>query len=262
MSQILKKIIDKKKIKLEYDKKKCSFNNLEKLLTTEKRRDFKKLLEDGKINKRNIIIGEIKKQSPSAGIIIENYFPEKIAIDYQKANIDAISILTEENFFNGSIDDLSIVKKNSKIPILRKDFIIDDYQILQSKIYNADAILLILSILTDSQVKKFIKIALKYDLDCLVEAHTLEEVRRAVKIGYPIIGINNRNLKNLNIDYNNLKNLRKIIPDEFTIVAESGIKDKNQIIEYNEIGIYNFLIGESILKSNNFEKKINDLKNL
>ena len=114
---------------------------------------------NSQINKKNNIIAEIKKASPSAGIIIEDYFPENIAIKYEQSGVDAISILTEQNFFKGNLDHLSIIHKNSNLPVLRKDFIFDKYQILQSKIYQADAILLIVSILSDNQIKEFIEIA-------------------------------------------------------------------------------------------------------
>ena len=144
---------------------------------------------------------------------------------------------------------------------MRKDFIIDPYQILESKVYKADAVLLIMSILTDKQIKKFISIANNYNLDCLVETHTEEELKRAINIGYPLIGINNRNLNNLTVDINNTLNLINNIPSNFTIVAESGIKSREEIKRYNEVGVYNFLIGESILKSKNISKKIKEFLN-
>lgn len=209
-------------------------------------------------HEKNNIIAEIKKASPSAGVIIKNYFPEIIAVDYEKSGIGAISVLTETSFFHGNLDHLSLINKRSNLPIIRKDFIIDSYQILESKVYKADAILLIVSILSDNQIKDFINIAEKYGLDCIVETHNKEELDRAIKIGYPIIGINNRNLKNFSVDINNTINLLKNIPDEFVIVAESGIKTRNDIDNYNQVGVYNFLIGESILKSSNIAQKIKE----
>ena len=122
-------------------------------------------------NKKNFIIGEIKKSSPSAGNIIKNYYPEEIALEYEKFGIGAISILTENNYFEGSADHLSLIRKTTNLPILRKDFIIDEYQILESKIYQADAILLIVAALSDQKLKKFIKIADELDLDCIIETH-------------------------------------------------------------------------------------------
>ena len=260
MTNILDKICNKKYIELVEEKKRCSYQSLEKLIDKRKKRNFKKLLINAQIEKKNNIIAEIKKASPSAGIIVENYIPENIAIKYEQSGVGAISILTEKNFFKGHLDHLSIVHENSNLPILRKDFIFDKYQILQSKIYHADAILLIVSILSDNQIKEFIDIANNCNLDCLIETHTNYELERAIKIGYPLIGINNRNLKTLDIHDNHIINIASNFPKEFTLVAESGIKNYNQIKQYNDAGIFNFLIGESILKSININKKIEELK--
>ena len=134
MTNILNKIFEQKKIELDNDKKKCSYKSLEKLLDKKKRRNFKELLIQSQSKKSTNIIAEIKKGSPSAGIIIEDYQPENLAITYEQSGVGAISILTEKNFFNGHLDHLSLVHKSSKLPILRKDFIFDPYQILQSKI--------------------------------------------------------------------------------------------------------------------------------
>jgi len=212
-------------------------------------------------NKNINIIAEIKKASPSAGVIINEYFPEEIANQYEKSGAGAISILTESSFFKGNIDHLSTISQKTNIPLLRKDFIIDEYQILESKIYKADAILLIASILNDEQIVNFIKIADEIGLDCIIETHSENELKRAIKIDYPIIGINNRNLNNLSVDINNTLKLIKKIPSDFTIVGESGIKKFQEIRLYNNAGVYNFLIGESILTSNNIKKKFDELLN-
>ena len=169
MSDLLKKICKKKKDELEITKSKCSFQTLEKLLPKKINREFKKILSDSQKNKNTNIIAEIKKASPSAGEIIKDYKPEEIAIQYEKSGAGAISILTESFFFKGNIDHLSTISQKTNIPLLRKDFIIDEYQILESKIYKADAILLIASILNDKQIIKFIKIADEIGLDCIVE---------------------------------------------------------------------------------------------
>ena len=261
MKNILKQICENKKKEIIENKKKCSYKTLEKLLSTNlsKKRKFKDLLKESQKNKKNFIIGEIKKSSPSAGNIIKKkYYPEQIAKTYENSGIGAISVLTEKKYFEGDIDHISLIKKTTNLPVLRKDFIIDEYQILESKIYNADAILLILSILTDRQVKQFIKKANEINLDCIVEAHSNDEIKRAIKIGYPIIGINNRNLSSLSVNINNTINLVKKIDKNFTIIGESGIKSKKEIKKYNEINIYNFLIGETLLKAINKEKKIKE----
>ncbi len=260
MSNILNKICEDKFKELEETKKKCSFKTLEKLVSAKlEKRTFKDKLILSQKNKKNFIIGEIKKQSPSAGLIIPDYIPEEIAVLYERSGIGALSILTESKYFLGNIDHISLVKKNTNLPILRKDFIIDKYQILESKIYQADCILIILSILTDEQAREFIGLANELKLDCIIEVHDEEEIKRAIKIDYPIIGINNRNLKNLEVDLNNSINLNKNLTKDYILIAESGIKSSYDIKKFNSVGIYNFLIGESLLKSNNKEKKIGEL---
>ena len=261
MKNILKKICDYKKKELEITKSKCSLKSLIKLLPEKKNKRFKNLIIDAQKNKSNNIIAEIKKSSPSAGEILKDYHPEDIATQYEKSGAGAISILTESNFFQGKIDHISLVENTINIPILRKDFIIDRYQIYESKVFKADAILLIATILTDSQINEYINIANEIGLDCIIETHSSDELNRAIKIGYPIIGINNRNLDNLSIDINNTVNLLKDIVNDFSIVGESGIKNHSDIKLYNRAGVYNFLIGETILKTNNIDKKFKELLN-
>tara|TARA_B100000700_G_scaffold318485_1_gene411740 strand:+ start:3040 stop:3873 length:834 start_codon:yes stop_codon:yes gene_type:complete len=262
MTDILKKICLDKSKEIEILKNKCSLNTLKKLVSDKiEKRDFKNTAIESVINKNNLIIGEIKKSSPSVGQIIKEYHPEEIAKKYERAGIGAISILTESNYFNGEIDHLSLIKQNTRIPILRKDFIIDEYQIFESKVYQADIILLIVSVLSDDQLKRFLKIAEDLQLDVIIETHDEEEVERAMKLNYPIIGINNRNLKNLKTDVNNSANLFTSISKDFTVIAESGIKSSSDIAMYNELGIFNFLIGESILKSNDYSAFIKTLLN-
>ena len=254
MNNILEKICEDKKIEIEILKKKCSLNSLKKLLSDKIiKRDFKNKVINFNKDKKNFIIGEIKKASPSAGQIIENYDPLEIAKIYEKSGIQAISILTESKYFKGEIDHLSTIKQNTQIPILRKDFIIDEYQIYESKIYQADVILLIVSVLNDDQLKKFVEIANDIKLDCIIETYNEEEIKRALKLNYPIIGINNRNLKNLKTDVINSLNLFKNISKDYTVIAESGIKSTSEIKMYNDFGIFNFLIGESILRSDHYD---------
>ena len=260
MSNILQKICENKSKELEETKKRCSFKTLEKLISSKlEKRDFKEKLISAQNNKKNFIIGELKKQSPSAGEIIVDYIPEDIAVVYERSGIGALSVLTESKYFLGNIDHLSFVKKKTNLPILRKDFIIDKYQILESKIYQADCILLILSILSNEQALDFINYANELKLDCIVEVHDEEELKRAINLDYPIIGINNRNLKNLDVNLNNSINLNKNITNDYILIAESGIKTSDDIKKFNSTGIYNFLIGESLLKSKNKEKKIGEL---
>ena len=259
MNNLLTDICNRKKKEIEALKLKCSLKSLQKLIGNKQNREFKKLLKESQKKEKSNIIAEIKKSSPSAGEIIKDYYPEDIAVNYEKAGAGAISILTEKNFFKGSIDHLSIIKTKTNIPILRKDFIIDPYQIYESKVYKADSILLIMSILEDNEIKEYIKIANDIGLDCIIETHTLDEINRALKIDYPIIGINNRNLDNLSVNINNTIDMINKIPKNFTVIGESGIKNNENIKKYNDCGVYNFLIGETILRSSNYDLMIKKL---
>ena len=262
MSNILKKICEDKYKQIELLKDKCSLSTLKKLISDKiEKRNFKNAVIESAVKKNNFIIGEIKKASPSAGQIIKDYDPLDIAKTYENAGIGTISILTESNYFGGEIDHLSLIKKNTKIPILRKDFIIDEYQIYESKVYQADIILLIVSILSDNELRRYLDIAKELKLDVIIETHDEEEIKRAMKLNYPIIGINNRNLKNLKTDVKNSTNLFTSITNDFTVIAESGIKSLSDIQMYNELGIFNFLIGESILKSKDYTTFIKKLLN-
>lgn len=259
MNNLLTDICNRKKKEIEALKLKCSLKSLQKLIGNKKNREFKKILKESQKNEKNNIIAEIKQSSPSAGEIIKDYYPEDIAVKYEKAGAGAISILTEKNFFKGSIDHLSLINSKTNIPILRKDFIIDPYQIYESKVYKADSILLIMSILEDNEIKEYIKIANDIGLDCIIETHTLDEINRALKIDYPIIGINNRNLDNLSVNINNTLDMINKIPKSFTVIGESGIKSNENIKKYNDNGVYNFLIGETILRSSNYDSMIKKL---
>ena len=262
MNNILKKICEDKKLEIEILKKKCSLNSLKKLISDQiNKRDFKNVIIKSSVERENFIIGEIKKASPSAGEIIHNYEPTEIAKIYERAGVKALSVLTEKNYFKGEIDHLSYIKQNTNIPILRKDFIIDEYQIYESKVYQADVILLIVSILSDDELKKFLKIANELNLDCIIETHDENEIKRALKLDYPILGINNRNLKNLKTDLNNSVSLFTSISKDYTVIAESGIKTSDDISMYNDLGIFNFLIGESILRSKDYATFIKKLLN-
>ena len=262
MNNILKKICEDKKLEIEILKKKCSLNSLKKLISDQiNKRDFKNVIIKSSVERENFIIGEIKKASPSAGEIIHNYEPTEIAKIYERAGVKALSVLTEKNYFKGEIDHLSYIKQNTNIPILRKDFIIDEYQIYESKVYQADVILLIVSILSDDELKKFLKIANELNLDCIIETHDENEIKRALKLDYPILGINNRNLKNLKTDLNNSVSLFTSISKDYTVIAESGIKTADDIRMYNDLGIFNFLIGESILRSKDYATFIKKLLN-
>jgi len=204
------------------------------------------------INKDEAIIAEIKKASPSAGIIVEDFDPVQKAKDYEAFGASALSILTEEDFFMGSIQHLKDVKATTSLPILRKDFMIDEYQIYESKLIGADCILLIASILSDQQIKDFTEVAEKLELDYLIEVHDEEELRRIENFENALIGVNNRNLNTFEVDINNSVKLKASFTGKNIFISESGIKSRKNLIYLQENNINVFLIGESLMKGDFF----------
>jgi indole-3-glycerol phosphate synthase len=215
--------------------------------------NFKKALQKEGIS----IIGEIKKASPSKGIIKEDFDSVKIAKVYEKVDVDAISVLTEKEFFKGDDNYIREVKKVSSKPILRKDFIVDEYQIYESKILGADAVLLIVSVLGD-KLRDFYNLSKSVGLDVLVEIHDRQQLEIALEAGCDIIGINNRDLKTFNVDINTTENLIKYIPQNTTIVSESGIKTPEDIRYLASLGVDAVLIGETFMKIIDDIDKITD----
>lgn len=200
------------------------------------------------LNKDQAIIAEIKKASPSAGIISEDFDPIKKAKEYEDFGASALSILTEEDFFQGSSEYLKEVKAKTSLPILRKDFMIDEYQIYEAKLIGADCILLIASVLNDDEIKSFVDLAESLELDYLIEVHDLNELERVKNFSNAMIGVNNRNLKTFDVDLNNSINLKNAFNSNNLFVAESGIKSQDDIDTLKAHDIHVFLIGESLMK--------------
>ena len=248
---ILDEIVAKTKSKLEEKKQGLSLEELSSKIDFEdlKETNFKKSLQ----NKAEAIIAEIKKASPSAGIISENFDPVLKSKEYESFGASALSILTEEDYFLGNIQYLMDVKAITSLPILRKDFIVDEYQIYESKLIGADCILLIASILNDEELKNFSEIAERLKLDYIIEVHDEEELQRVKHFSNAIIGVNNRNLKTFDVDINNSVELKKIFEGENIFIAESGIKSKKDIEYLKQHNINVFLIGESLMKGDFFE---------
>ena len=248
---ILDEIVLKTKSKLEEKKQGLSLEELSSKIDFEnlKETNFKKSLQ----NKAEAIIAEIKKASPSAGIISDNFDPVSKSKEYESFGASALSILTEEDYFLGNIKYLMDVKAITSLPILRKDFIVDEYQIYESKLIGADCILLIASILNDEELKNFSKIAERLKLDYIIEVHDEEELQRIKHFSNAIIGVNNRNLKTFDVDINNSVELKKIFEGENIFIAESGIKSKKDIEYLQQHNINVFLIGESLMKGDFFE---------
>ena len=248
---ILDEIVAKTKSKLEEKKQGLSLEELSSKIDFEnlKETNFKKSLQ----NKAEAIIAEIKKASPSAGIISDNFDPVLKSKEYESFGASALSILTEEDYFLGNIQYLKDVKATTSLPILRKDFIVDEYQIYESKLIGADCILLIASILNDEELKNFSEIAERLKLDYIIEVHDEEELQRVQHFSNAIIGVNNRNLKTFDVDINNSVELKKIFEGENIFIAESGIKSKKDIEYLQQHNINVFLIGESLMKGDFFE---------
>jgi len=209
------------------------------------------------------LIAEIKKSSPSnlGKVFRENFNVAEIAKIYETSGASAISVITDEKFFMGKLENLKITRENCNLPILRKDFILDSYQIYEAKIQGADAILLIATILERNKLKELYDLAEKLNLDVLVEAHNAEELEEVLSINPKIIGINNRDLKNMKLDLNNFQVLAKLIPGGIIKVAESGIKTREDVLKMREAGADAVLVGTELIKAEDIGQKIVELLN-
>lgn len=222
-------------------------------------RKFLAEIEERVKKKKPAVIAEIKKASPSKSIIRSEFDVEKIAKSYARNNATCLSILTDEKFFHGNIDYIRQAKKVCDLPILRKDFIIDSYQIYHSRAIGADCILLIVAALTQQQLTKFISLATELKLDVLLEVHTEEELNRALPLKTKLIGINNRNLQTFETNIKTTLYLKKHIPNDRIIVTESGIATTLDVKQMLNNNIYTFLIGEAFMKEKDPGKKLSEL---
>lgn len=207
-------------------------------------------------------ICEVKKASPSKGVIAEDFPYLSIAAEYEKAGADAISVLTEPEYFKGSNQYLSEISRAVNIPVLRKDFTIDEYQIYEAKAIGADAVLLICSLLDTETLKKYLKVCDELGMSALTEAHTEEEIYSALAAGTRVIGVNNRNLKTFEVDLSNSVNLRNLVPQNIIFVAESGIKTEADMAVLREAGVNAVLIGETLMRSPDKKAQLNRLRGL
>ena len=248
---ILEKIIKKKIERIDLLKKSISLKSLdEKINQNRLFINFKDKIQKNIDNNKISLIAEIKKASPSAGIIIEDYDPIEIAKIYYNNKATCLSILTEENFFLGNLIHVSKVKEKINLPVLCKDFFIDKFQVRLARSYGADAILIILAAISDDLAYELYEEALKYNMSVIVEVHTIEEAEKALSFKEALIGINNRNLKTLKTDINTTYDIYKTVKNhKRPLISESGIQNKDQLIELNnKTSISTFLIGESLLK--------------
>ena len=249
---ILENIIKKKIEKIDLLKKSISLKLLiEKIDENKSFINFKEKIQSNIDNKKISIIAEIKKASPSAGIIVKEYNPIDIAEIYYKNKITCLSILTEEDFFLGNLNHMSKVKEKINLPILCKDFFIDKFQVPLAKSYGADAILIILAGVSDDLAFELYEEALKFNMSTIVEVHTVEEAKRALNFKEALIGINNRNLKTLKTDINTTYDIHDVLVSHSgPLISESGIKAKEELLEISKnTNIKTFLIGESLLKN-------------
>ena len=248
---ILEKIIKNKSGKIEKLKKTISSETLNDLIeANDSFINFKGKVEDNIRDNKFSIIAEIKKASPSAGIIIKDYNPVKIASTYNNNKATCLSVLTEEDFFYGNLIHISKIKQKIKLPVLCKDFFIDKFQVSLAKSYGADAILIILAGVSDNLANELYEEALKLNMSIIVEVHTVEEAKRALKFKDCLIGINNRNLKTLKTEINTTYDIHDVLVSHpGPLISESGIKTKDELLKIsNNTSIKTFLIGESLLK--------------
>ena len=251
---VLKEIIKKKIEKVDLLKKSISLNSLNEQIDQNKSFiNFKDKIQNNIDNNKISLIAEIKKASPTAGIIIDDYNPIEIAKIYNNNKATCLSILTEEDFFLGSLSDISKVKEKINLPVLCKDFFIDKFQVPLAKSYGADAILIILAGVSDDLANELYEEALRLNMSIIVEVHTIGEAEKALNFKEALIGINNRNLKTLKTDLNTTYDIFNVLSNHSSpLISESGIKTKEELLSLeNKTEIKTFLIGESLLKNLN-----------
>ena len=251
---VLEKIIKKKIERIDSLKKSISLNSLRMKINENKVFiNFKEKIQNNVNNNKISLIAEIKKASPSAGVIVENYDPLSIAKIYNDNKATCLSVLTEEDFFLGNLIHISKIKEKIKLPVLCKDFFIDKFQVHLAKSYGADAILIIVAGVSDKLANELYDEALKLNMSVIVEVHTVNEAKKALNFKEALIGINNRNLKTLKTDINTTYDIHDILVNHAgPLISESGIKTKEELLDLKDkTKIKTFLIGESLLKNLN-----------
>lgn len=262
---ILDELAELTRVRIEKQKKEYSPIDLQRdveLLAAREMevQEFDYPFEEALSEKELSIISEVKKASPSKGIIAEDFPYLDIAKEYQASGADAISCLTEPDRFKGSDEYLKAITKEVTIPVLRKDFTIDPYMIYQAKLFGASAVLLIAAILSDKELKQYFELADTLGLSCLFEAHDAEEVKRCLAAGARVLGVNNRNLKDFSVDINNSVRLREMVPDDIIFVSESGMSKPEDIKILKENGTDAVLIGEMLMRSADKKSLIREIK--
>ena len=253
---MLDKIIAQKREEVEQKKKVATMTYLQERIAHQKPAlDLALALKGDHIR----LIAEVKQASPSRGVLSPNFNPTKLARTYAECGAAAISVLTEEKHFMGNIEHLAAIKEVVELPLLRKDFIFDPYQVYESRAYGADALLLITAILNQGQLKELLSLSHSLGLRCLVEVHNEGEVERAVVSKAEIIGINNRDLNTFAVDINTTRRLRPLVPKEKIVVSESGIKSRKDMERLGKWGIDAVLVGEALVTAGDMRAKMKEL---
>lgn len=259
-AEILTKILEHKKSELVERKRHVPLEKMQEMVdAAPSPRGFERVLRSAQSAKHLGVIAEIKRASPSKGIIRENFNPMTIAASYQYNGATCISVLTDSEYFKGSCAILELARKTCFAPILRKDFIIDTYQVYETRAVDADCLLLIVAALEDDQAAELYKLAKELRLDVLVEVHDEQELERALKLEPTLIGINNRNLNTFETNLDTTLNLLPKIPDTCHVVTESGIRTKEDIAKMTDHGVNSFLVGEVFMAAENPGEKLKEL---
>jgi len=254
---ILDEIVANKKNELVETKRRIPFPDIKtRAGERDQTRGFVKALSQGS---GISLIAEVKKASPSKGVIREDFDPKKIAQIYEESGAACLSVLTESKFFQGRLEYLADIRSVVNLPLLRKDFIIDEYQIFEARAAGADAVLLIAACLEREQIGDYLGIAQQIGLDVLVESHTYKELDKSLRAGAALIGINNRDLTTFQVDLRTTIDLLKDIPEDRLVVSESGIKTREDVVKLHEAGVDAVLIGESLMREKDIGRKVKEL---
>ncbi|TVQ68535.1 MAG: indole-3-glycerol phosphate synthase TrpC [Oceanospirillales bacterium] len=261
---ILKKIIQRKHEEVAERSAKVSLQDLQEQIAAQQGTDkdprgFVRALETSIASGRSAIIAEAKKASPSKGVIRENFDPAAIAQSYENAGASCLSVLTDVDFFMGSDRNLLLAREACRLPVIRKDFIVDPYQIYEARVLGADCILLIVAALSDQQLSELADLTQSLGMDVLVEVHGAEELQRALPLNTRLIGINNRDLHSFEVSLNNTFDLLSSIPDDRIVVTESGINTPDDVAQMRAQGVQSFLVGESFMRADDPGEKLKAL---
>jgi len=257
---ILKKIIARKLEEIAACKEKISEAELRaRLDAAPVLRSFVGSIRAKLDNFHPAVIAEVKKASPSKGVLRENFNPAEIAVSYEKGGAACLSVLTDIDFFQGSDEYLQQARGACNLPVIRKDFIVDPYQVIEARVMGADCILLIVAVLEDAQMQNLCELAVELGMDVLVEAHDKAELHRALKLDVPLIGINNRNLRNFETSLGTTIGLLEQIPDDKIVVTESGIHNPQDVLLMRQHGVNTFLVGEAFMRAKEPGEKLAEL---